>query len=86
MLDALSRLRFYPEQSRKRTVRGLLTGVERMEAPDNCHRVWRKASNFGEGCHFRSTVGARPARFQNASSTWRFILKVRGDVAAGCAD
>jgi transposase len=37
------------------------------------HKLSRKASNFGEGRHFRGAAGSSPARFQKASSTSRFI-------------
>jgi transposase len=46
-------------------------------APDNTgQRLSRKASSFGDGCHCRGDADAIPARFQKASSTSRFILRL----------
>jgi transposase len=46
-------------------------------APDNQRQSSsRKARSFGDGCHGRPDAVLRPARFQKASSTSRFILRL----------
>ena len=40
------------------------------------YRDWSKARSLGDGRHRRGDVVVKPARFQNVSSTSRFILRL----------
>ena len=75
MLDALSRIRRYPRDTRLGRPVKQFDGLSRQRALRIIHRVSRKASSLAEGRHFRAPVGARPDRFQKASSTCRFISR-----------